>query len=119
MENGVIEIKQCPVCGSTRRYVEEMTKREIEDGRVRPGARFCTHIFRNNVLDQSKANELPFGAQIPVYEVWVDVCLGYPDKPCGCIYAVKLKTGTATKEHKLVMPGAPPGGSQKFPFSTS
>ena len=115
MELGVIEIKQCPVCVSTKRYVEEMTKQAKEDGVVSPGSEYSTHIFRNTVPGRGHHDQLPLGAKIWVYEVWMDVCLGYPDKPCGNLYAVKLVTGTATKQHKLVMPG----GQPDLPFSSS
>jgi len=105
MENGVILIDKCPVCGSKRRFVEELAKTEKEEGRMRRGLGFCTHIIRDSVVDREMVNQMPYGTEIPLYEVWMDICLGYPDKPCGNIYAVKIVKDTATKKPKLEMPG--------------
>lgn len=104
MEDTVILFKQCPLCGSTMRYIEELVKQEKEAGHLRPEAQFCARVIRDSVVDNEMAKQFPFGTKVPVYEIWEDVCLGYPDKPCGNIYAVKLMTGTATKKPMLVKP---------------
>lgn len=114
MELGVVEIKKCPVCGSEERFVDKLSKEEKEKGRIRQEIFHATRIFRDQVHDKVMSDNFPFGSSVPSYEVWLDVCLGYPDKPCGNIYAVRMVVGTATK---APAPAPERSKHQQFPIN--
>ena len=89
------EFDRCPVCGSTRRFAEEVAKEQVEKGAMEPGLKYGLQQVGGPILDPRKASQMLVGARVPAVFALLDVCLGFPDKPCGCVYAVRLERGEA------------------------
>jgi len=87
----------CPVCGSKERFCESLAKEVKEKGWMRPEMNFYAQIWQGAVSDDLWVHKIPIGSKVPSYHIYVDVCMGFPGKPCGCIYAVKLERGVGMK----------------------
>ena len=115
LEGRIIEIHQCPVCGSTERYCESLAKQEKGRGHMRREINYCFRLTQKLCLDEEVAKTLPTGTAVPAYMVAEDICMGFPDKPCGLIYATKIEETAVKKQPDLLRPGQggfqmPPGG---------
>ena len=109
----VVENK-CPVCGSTDRLCGPLAQEMKDKGWMRPEFNYYPQIWQAAVYDQTSLHKIPIGSTVPAYHVYVGICMGYPNKPCGCIYAVKIQksrgvyTGppVQTQEQKIEIPDA-------------
>ena len=101
----------CPVCGSKERFCESLANEVKEKGWMRQECNFYAEIWQGAVYDKSWAHKIPIGSNVPAFYVYLDVCMGFPDKPCGCVYAVKLERGTGTKMGEF---GTQPGNKDQL-----
>lgn len=91
----------CPVCGSKERFCESMANEVKLKGWMRQECNFYAQIWQGPVYEKAMAHMIPIGSKVPAYYVYLDVCMGFPDKPCGCVYAVKLERGAGIKTGEL------------------
>lgn len=102
----IAEYDKCPVCGSTRRFAEEVAQEQREKGLMGEGLKFGIYQMAGPILDPSKVNQMLVGTKIPTVSALVDVCLD-----CGCLYAVRLERGEVPLRAVVAQPspGQPPG----------
>jgi DNA-directed RNA polymerase subunit RPC12/RpoP len=104
------EFNQCPNCGSTRQFLNELGQ-ELKDRNIaRQEWRQHYDVRQGIVIDQNRAVLLPVGSILPGYYITTDICMD-----CGTLYATRLariegKTGIAQPK-----PGKPP----EFPFGNT
>lgn len=103
----IAEFDKCPVCGSTRRFAEEVAQEQKEKGLMGEGLKFGIYQMAGPILDPSKVNQMLVGTKIPTISALVDVCLD-----CGTIYAVRLERGEVPLRAVVAQPppGQPPPG---------
>ncbi len=110
----IMEVTSCPVCGSKERYIEKLAKEELELKHMLPGGVPSLTVIEGNVKDPRALSSLPLGTTFPCYAVITDVCLGYPNKPCGTIYATQIYQAEGEIKPNILLPGQE-GGGPKFP----
>ena len=81
----------CPVCGSTERFCTPLAQWMKDKGWMRPETNYYPQIWQSAVYDKTFLAKIPIGSKVPAYHIYVGVCMGYPGKPCGCIYAAKIE----------------------------
>lgn len=96
----VAEIDKCPICGSPNRFAGSVAEEEIKKGVFPEGVKFGLVQPRGRVLDPKRV-VLP-ESKVPIISALFDVCLGYPGKPCGCVYAVRLLRGEEPAEQVVL-----------------
>ena len=123
----VIEFKNWPACGSAGpTFVESLANEVKARGMMRPEYNFYAQIFPVGVKygvvrDAHPAQEakVMIGSTFPVYRILTDVCLGTPEKPCGCIFARKVIRTDAKKtlnmETGAGYPGTPNRADRRHP----
>ena len=82
---------KCPVCGSTDRLCAPLAQEMKDKGWMRPEFNYYPQIWQSAVYDQTLLGKIPIGSTVPAYHIYVGVCMGWPNRPCGCIYAVKIE----------------------------
>jgi len=111
-EPEVKSFDQCPVCGSTKRFVEELAKETKEAELMDPRLNFHMQIISGAATQPQDLAKAPIGTKVLMYEVVLDVC-----SDCGCVYAVKLIRREAKKSTRLFGPGdLQKGGGVGIPF---
>jgi len=93
----VQKIDKCPVCGSTERYAESMANEVKDRGLMDLQFEFYYESVMKVIEQPDKAARIPIGSMQPIMFIHEDICLGWPNKPCGNRYAVKLERGEVMK----------------------
>ena len=101
----VIEFKKCPICGSEERYCESLAIQEKARGHMRRDLNFCLEVTSKTCDDAEIVKTLPVGTEIPAYTITKDICMGFPDNPCGNIYVTSIVEGKAVKKSPILVPG--------------
>ena len=114
-EPKIITFPQCPVCGSKERYCESLGNQEKARGHMGKELSFCFQVIEGICLDKAVEPKLPMGTTLPAYHVTTDICMGYPDKPCGTVYVTRIIEGVVMKQPQIVLPGQQ-GGFKMPPF---
>jgi len=86
----------CPVCGSTERLCDPFVQEMKDKGWMRPEFNYYPQIWQSAVYDKTLLHKIPIGSTVPAYHIYVGVCMGWPNRPCGCIYAVKIEKSRGT-----------------------
>lgn len=105
----VEEIDKCPICGSPNRFAGSVAEEQVKRGVFPEDVKFGLVQPRGKVFDPSRVDKLPIESKVPVIAALFDVCLGYPDKPCGCVYAVRLLRGESPVIDEVLKPKVKPG----------
>jgi hypothetical protein len=98
----IAEFDKCPVCGSTRRWADEVAKEQIEKGVMDKGLKYGIYQMGGPILDPRKVNQMLVGTKVPTVSALLDVCMD-----CGTIYAVRLERGEVPL--RMVVAQPPPG----------
>lgn len=93
----VQEIPVCPVCGSDRRFFESIGEELKQRGLLSDDTESYYEMKAGAVGSKGMIAKLVIGASVPAFGVGTDICLGYPDKPCGNIYAVRIERTNVKK----------------------
>jgi len=88
-ETQSLVFEKCPNCGSTNSLANKMAKSEIEKGRMDPKMDSFIFIFKCTVIDNNRAAILPIGAELPAYDVNMDMCAD-----CGTLWGRKVVIGS-------------------------
>ena len=80
-----VEFKQCPNCGSTIRFCEELGKELVDRGLARPEWQFNMDVRTGVVMDKTQQSKLLMCASLPGFHILTDICMD-----CGTIYATRL-----------------------------
>lgn len=91
----IIEFDKCPVCGSKERLAGQLAKKEKKKGTMRKDLNFYAHIITGVIKDPQYERQILYGAAIPAYRIYLDVCL-----QCGTYYAAKVEIAVAVKALK-------------------
>ena len=83
---------KCPCCGSEDRFLEQLGDEMKERGLAREEWAFHMDVREGVVVDQTKAESIPIGSEVPTFALMTDICI-----ECGCIYAVDLTRGDVKK----------------------
>ena len=108
------QFTQCPNCGSEQRFCETLANELKKKGFAREEWTFSYETRQGAVLDKAKEADIPLGSEVPAFNITTDICLD-----CGTFYAIKLKSGSVTKQvtpPKIIMPGQEPqfGNDPRF-----
>jgi len=97
------QFNQCPNCGSEQRFCETLANELKEKGFAREEWTFSYETRQGAVVDKAKEADIPLGSDVPAFSITTDICLD-----CGTFYAIRLNSGTVTKQMpppKLYKPG--------------
>lgn len=100
----IVEVDKCPVCGSPNRFAGKVAEEMVERGVFREDLKFGLVQPRGRVFDPDRVEKMLPESTVPVISALFDVCLGYPDTPCGCVYAVRLLRGEAPAQEEVEKP---------------
>ncbi len=79
------QFTKCPCCGCEDRFLEQLGDELKDRGLARQDWDFHMDVRQGVVLDQTKADAIPIGSEVPGYGLKTDICMG-----CGCIYAIDI-----------------------------
>ncbi len=79
------QFDQCPNCGSTDRFLEQLGKEIKERGLAREEWGMFLDVKQGIVIDQAKEAAIPIGSSLPGFDYKTDICMD-----CGSIYAVSI-----------------------------
>lgn len=87
------KFNQCPVCGSTNRFFEQLAQKVKDKGYGRPEWNFYLDVRQGPVTDKVMEPKVLIGSKLPFYRFATDICAD-----CGCIYAVSIEEGEVEKQ---------------------
>lgn len=98
-KDGTITYKypQCPACKSKRRHYEEVSKKGVKLGTVKPGLTMPFRFKSQIMADPTIEATLPMGAEVPIIQTAEDICMD-----CGCVYVALAKIQRAKKDTQTV-----------------
>ncbi len=86
------DFTNCPACGSTDRFFEQLGQ-ELIDRKLTGDKWYFSYESRSGpVVDQTKEPAYPIGTEVPTFGITTDVCMD-----CGCMYAIHLGRGDVKK----------------------
>jgi hypothetical protein len=97
---------KCPVCGSTRRVANEVRKREVAKGKIRPEANFAIGVYRCAITDPAR-NVLT----CPLIISMLDVCAN-----CGAVWSPMTQCTEQSVTQERPPLTRPPQGNRHTPF---
>lgn len=106
-----VEFNSCPVCGSSERLIEKAYLNEVKQGKAPPSSSVSAQQLTTYLHDPSKAI-----FSVPIVVSQFDICLGWPDKPCGNYYCVRADKIDAQVTQKIKPKSPGPGPDTDFPF---
>ena len=91
-EKEILNITNCPNCGSEHKLAGDMAQKEKDEGRMAPGVDNSIMILSKVVADDKWLKTMPFGSSVPSFTVLLDICTD-----CGTVYAYKVITSRSVK----------------------
>ena len=91
-----IKFTKCPNCGSEWRIVEEEVAKEIEKGKMKPGAVVPAIVFQSHLIDPKAITIFTPRIEYPVLTARYDICT-----ECGTVYLVEMVKNVGIAEPKI------------------